>query len=32
MDIKPYRTDEDGAIMINVSADKIKVQVYNDSR
>lgn len=32
MDIKPYRADEDGAIMINVSADKIKVQVYNDSR
>ena len=32
MDIKPYRTDEDDAIMINVSADKIKVQVYNDSR
>lgn len=32
MDIKPYRTDEEGAIMINVSADKIKVQVYNDSR
>ena len=32
MDIKPYRIDEDGAIMINVSADKIKVQVYNDSR
>lgn len=27
--VKPYRTDEGGAIMINVKDDKTKVQVYN---